>query len=136
MCKRIPFNLRTSKLLRLEQFEDRCLLSGVGSLLAPPLLSPQFLEPATILTPVLTQVAKPTIIPVDVAELTGSHLLNGTGVRFNLAADLDLGSAIGASIPLRVAASVNLGFGEALGPNVAVHLDAGLAESSNLNVVV
>jgi hypothetical protein len=80
MYKRSRSDLRTPRALRLEMFEDRCLLSGVSSLLTAPLLSPPFLLPAPVTTAVLTRLAPPAVSSLVVTgSTTVINALNGAG---------------------------------------------------------
>lgn len=71
--------LRSSRPLRLEIVEDRCLLSGSALVPTLPLLAPASLASSTSLALVRTQVAEPVITPAGVAGLTGSAVSNSAG---------------------------------------------------------
>src|SRR5437870_5534968 len=105
MRKRFHSDPRSSRPLRLEIFEDRCLLSVANSLLAPALLSPGLLELPAIPTHGLTRVAVPTGNLLEMTAQTGADMPNGTGAAgsrsdLNVTPRLALGSIVATSVGL------------------------------------
>src|SRR5437879_5601050 len=100
MRKPLHSDLRAPRPLRLEMFEDRCLLSGANSLLTSPLFSPVLVLPLPVMTPVLTRLAPPAASspgltgPTTVINVLDSAATAAAGLNLNTGVNLNLGPVI------------------------------------------
>ena len=122
MRKHLHSDLRSSRPLHLEIFEDRCLLSGTNSLLALPLLSTATPPSGQITTPAVTQLAAPALGSLGVTASAVRNALSGAGTAataFGLVPALNLGLGSVANIVSTVSSTVTA---LALGASASLNL--------------